>query len=263
MALLVAALVLTSARGALAYRPFDGTDADTAELGSFELEMGPVQYYRQGPRNYLITPALVLNLGIFEATELVIDANPYVAVGTLAPGNARGSFLGDDILIKHTFRQGTLQGQRGPSIAAEGGLLTPEVNGINGEQGVSKVGASLDVITSYQWKYGAVHWNEWLELTRDVRADLFSGVILEGPHGWRVRPVAELYFDKDFVSGQTESVLVGAVWTLRESFVLDAAVRGARVGDEWAAEARLGFTWAIPVWTKAENAAGPPRPADR
>ena len=74
MALLVAALVLTSARGALAYRPFDGTDADTAELGSFELEMGPVQYYRQGPRNYLITPALVLNLGIFEATELVIDA---------------------------------------------------------------------------------------------------------------------------------------------------------------------------------------------
>jgi len=76
MALLVAALVLTSARGALAYRPFDGTDADTAELGSFELEMGPVQYYRQGPRNYLITPALVLNLGIFEATELVIDANP-------------------------------------------------------------------------------------------------------------------------------------------------------------------------------------------
>jgi len=241
-------VLFLSVTRAHAYRPFDGTDADTAELGSFELELGPVHYYRQGPQNFFITPALVLNLGIFENTELVIDANPYVALGALSPGVSRASFLGDDILMKHTFREGVLQGKTGVSIAAEGGLLTPEINGIEGQRGGSNVGGSLDVITSYRWGWGTLHWNEWFELTRDQHADLFTGVILEGPHDWRVRPVMELYFDKDFAADQAESALLGAIWTIRESFVVDAALRGARVGDEYAAEVRLGLTWAIAVW---------------
>jgi hypothetical protein len=262
-----AAIALTCAlalltKPAQAYRPFDGTDADTAELGSFELELGPVHYYRQGPQNFLITPALVLNLGILENTELVIDANQYVGLGSLAPGVSRVSLLDDDILIKHTFREGTLQGKTGVSIAAEGGLLTPEINGLDGGRGASSVGASLDVITSYRWSALTVHWYEWFEFTRDQHADLFTGVILEGPHDWRVRPVMELYYDKDFEGGQNESALVGAIWEARESLAFDVGVRGARVGDENAAEVRLGLTWAIPVWgsheEKREGEAPPP-----
>jgi len=50
-------------------------------------------------------------------------------------------------------------------------------------------------------------------------------------------------------------MLLGAIWTLKESFVLDLGIRGARIGDENAAEVRLGFTWAIPMWSPTENAA--------
>jgi hypothetical protein len=240
-------VLLLFAPSARAYRPFDGTDADTAELGSFELELGPVHYYRQGPQNFLIAPNLVLNFGILPDTELVIDASNYVALGTLTRGTARDSFLEDDILMKHTFREGVLQGKTGVSIAAEGGLLTPEING------VTDIGASIDVITSYRWSFGTFHWNEWFEYTRDHHADLYTGVILEGPHDWRLRPVAELYYDKDFEGTSTESALLGAIWTLRESFVLDAAVRGARVAEENALEVRLGLTWAMTMWEPKEE----------
>ena len=249
-------LVLAHARTAAAYRPFDGTDADTAELGEFELELGPVHYYRQGSQNFLIAPALVLNFGIFENTELVIDANNYVALGGLLPGTSRDSFLGDDVLVKHTFREGALQGKTGVSIAAEGGVLTPEING------VTNVGASLDVITSYRWGCGTLHWNEWFEFTRDHHADLFTGVIAEGPHEWTVRPVAELFYDQDFTGPSTESLLLGAIWHVRDAFDLDVGVRGARVGEVGptgavaqvnALEVRLGLTWAITMWKpKAE-----------
>jgi len=237
--LLSMALVASPAR---AYRPFDGTDGDTAEVGEFELEIGPVHYYRQGAQNYLIVPALVLNLGIFERTELVIDTNEFDAIGPLQPGVPRVALLGDDVFLKHTFREGVLQGKSGPSIAAEGGLLTPEIHG------VGKIGASLDVITSYRWSFGTLHWNEWFEATRDDHADLYTGLILEGPYGWRVRPVAELFYDKEFAASSTESALLGAIWRVRDDFSLDVALRGARVGVENAAEVRLGLTWSVELW---------------
>jgi hypothetical protein len=236
----VAALALAPAR-AEAYRPFDGTDADVAEPRVFELELGPVNYFRQGDQAFLITPALVLNYGLGSNTELVIDANPYVALGKLGPGVPRGSLRDDDVFLKHLFREGTVQGKTGVSVAAEGGVLTPEINGVSG------LGASLDVITSYQWWWGAFHWNEWVEYTRDHHAYLFSGVILEGPHAWTVRPVAELFYSRDFVSGGTGSVLVGAIWTASKAIALDAGLRLARMGDVNELEARLGLTWSIPT----------------
>jgi len=101
-----------------AYRPFDGTDADAAKPGVFELELGPVHYYRQGNENFLIAPALVLNLGLFEGTEFVIDASDYVALGRLGPGVSRVAVLGDDVLLKHVLREGTLQDKTGVSLAA-------------------------------------------------------------------------------------------------------------------------------------------------
>jgi hypothetical protein len=160
---------------------------------------------------------------------------------------SRVSLRGDDVLMKHVFREGTLQGQTGISVAAEGGVLTPEVNGSPG------VGASLDVIASYQWSWGTVHWNEWVEFTREHHMDLFSGVILEGPHDWAVRPVAEFFYDRDFLVDQTASALVGVIWTVGESLAFDAAVRGAREGSDYAFEARLGLTWAIPFWNRTEK----------
>jgi hypothetical protein len=238
VAVVIAGLLLVSAR-AEAYRPFDGTDADVANRGVFELELGPVQYYREGRQDFLVSPALVLNLGIFEDTELVIDTDQTIALGTLDSGASRVSLLDDDVLLKHVFREGTVQGKTGVSLAAEGGVLTPEIGGDAG------VGGSLDVITSYQWSWGTVHWNEWFEYTRAHHADLFTGVILEGPHDWVVRPVAELFYDKDFVASHTASALVGAIWDVCDSLALDAGIRGARMDDESLVEARLGLTWSV------------------
>jgi hypothetical protein len=253
---LVASAVTTFAPRASAYRPFDGTDGDTAELGHFELEMGPSHFYTQGGRNYLVAPATVLNFGLLPGTELVIDLENFVALGSLPPGDARVQLLNTDVLVKHVFREGILQGKTGPSIAVEAGPLTPEINGTDA------FGASVDIIVSYRWDWGTVHLNEWGEYTREHTADLFNGVILEGPHEWTVRPVSELYYERNFTVDQTESILVGAIWTLQDSFVLDLGLRGARVGSENAGEVRLGFTWSVPMWeptppSVTENAAEP------
>jgi hypothetical protein len=241
VAAVVAAALSFVPASAAAYRPFDGTDADVAEPRVFELEIGPVHFYRQAGQNFLISPALVLNFGLGGSTELVIDADLYVALDKLGRGVSRVSLLGDDLLLKHVFREGTLQGKTGVSVAAEGGVLTPEINGITG------LGASLDVITSYQGSWGTIHWNEWFELTRDHHPDLFTGAILEGPHEWVVRPVAELFYDKDFMADQTGSVLIGAIWTVRETLAVDFGARGARAGSAYVSEARLGLTWSLPI----------------
>jgi hypothetical protein len=248
---LVAALVLVTGR-AEAYRPFDGTDADVAELGAFELELGPTHFYSQsgsGPLhgNYLIAPATVLNFGIVKDTELVIDFEDFVAEGAL-DGRPHAALLNTDVLVKHVFREGILQGKTGLSVAVEAGPLTPEVNGTNA------FGASANLLLSYRWNWGTVHFNEWPSYTREHNLDVYSGVIVEGPHDWVVRPVTELYVEKEFNGDLTESALVGAIWEVRESFALDVGVRGARVGSDDAAEVRFGFTWSLPLWTPKEDA---------
>src|ERR1700722_6919106 len=67
----VAGLLLATPATALAYRPFDGTDAAVAEKGEFELELGPVGYYQVGQERDLVLPALVLNYGIVVRVVLV------------------------------------------------------------------------------------------------------------------------------------------------------------------------------------------------
>jgi hypothetical protein len=237
-----AASLLTVSADALAYRPFDGTDADVAALGEFELELGPTHYYRQADKNFLIAPATVLNLGFLPGTELVIDFQDFVATDSLAPGEARVHVTDTDVLVKHVFREGILQGKTGLSIAVEAGPLVPEVNGTDA------FGASVDVITSYQWSFGTIHWNEWGEYTREHNPSLFTGFILEGPHDWTVRPVAELFVEHEWNVGTTYSGLGGAIWEVSDSLALDVGVRAASISGEQAEEVRLGFTWAVPIW---------------
>jgi len=238
---------LLYASPAAAYRPFDGTDADVTEQGYFELELGPAHFFDRAGQSYLIAPNTVLNLGILPGTELVVDFNDYLALGALN-GRPRVAFLGTDVLIKHVLREGCLQGKTGLSIAIEAGPLTPEYNGIEG------FGASGNLILSQRWDFGTVHFDEWPQYSRAHHLELFSGVIAEGPHEWRVRPVLELFYDKQWAGPQTVSALGGLIWTARESFVLDLGVRGARIGEDNAVEIRLGFTWSLPVWGQTESA---------
>ncbi len=222
-----------------AYRPFDGTDADVAPTGEVELEVGPVQYYRQGHENFLTAPAFVFNQGLFADTELVVNAQQQLEF-TAPRGNApRPNLRGDDLLLKHVFRNGVLQGKSGLSVAAEGGALLPELAGAH------EFGASFNLITSCAWSSVALHWNEWFLLDREGQASIFTGLIVEGPQAWPVRPVAELFYARTFSGEQTSSLLLGAIWRARESLALDLGARGAKVGHAYAGEARLGFTWSF------------------
>jgi hypothetical protein len=50
------AAALTCSGEVEAYRPFDGTDAAVAETGEFEIELGPVEYLRDGAERALLAP---------------------------------------------------------------------------------------------------------------------------------------------------------------------------------------------------------------
>jgi hypothetical protein len=64
LAALAALVVLTCWSGAArAYRPFDGTDAAVAETGEMEIELGPVEYLREGAERTLFAPDIRANYG--------------------------------------------------------------------------------------------------------------------------------------------------------------------------------------------------------
>jgi len=236
---------------ARAYRPFDGTDADVADVGNFELELGPVNWYSLGPGHYLVAPATVLNLGFAPRWELVGEFQNVVGVDPL-PGEARVRLLGNDVLLKVVVVPGSLQGiGRGPGAAVELGPLLPNVNGEDA------FGASCDVIVSQRWPGLVLHANSWIRLTRGtLRLDGLEGVILEGSLEDALRPVGEVFVEHEWVAGVTTwSGLLGGIWRAREGLDLDVGLREARVGDQTATEVRLGVTWTIGVW-KPEQAAG-------
>jgi hypothetical protein len=249
-AIVAATLATAWASPARAYRPFDGTDADVADLGNFELELGPVGWYSQGPGRYLVAPATVLNLGFARGWEVVTDFQNFVGLEPL-PGQARVQLLETDVLLKALIVPGSLQGAgRGPSAAVEFGPLLPNVNGEEG------LGGSCDVIVSERWPGLVVHANNWVQLTRGTRhLDWFEGLILEGSLESAFRPVGEVFVEHEWVAGVTTwSGLIGGIWRARDDLDLDVGLREARIGDERATEVRLGLTWTLGVWKPAEPA---------
>jgi hypothetical protein len=245
-----AVAALTVAPDARAYRPFDGTDADVAEYGTFELELGPVHWYSQADSHYLLAPATVLNLGFMHRWELVVDFQNQVSLDELPAGQPRDQLVDTDVLVKTVLLEGSQQDKGpGPSVAAEFGPLVPE---INAEQGF---GASLDVIVTQHWQTLTVHLNNWFELSRgDLHLDWFEGAIIEGDQSAPARPVSEWYVERDMVTGATTfSGLVGGIWRAADGLDLDMGLREASVDGERATEVRLGLTWTIGIWGGCEQ----------
>jgi hypothetical protein len=234
--LLCAMLFAMLAPPALAYRPFDSTDADVAGPAEFELELGPVGWLHEGDSSFRVAPAIVANLGLPWRSELVLEGRRQVALDP-APGEPSSSIVDTGVFIKTVLREGALQDARGPSIAAEYGLLLPEVHGESG------TGASLAGIVSQRWKAGTLHLNAALAWNREHEPDVFLGAILEGSYSWSVRPVAEIFGEQASGGLRTSSALVGAMWRAREDLMLDLGLRFAHSGDELVREVRLGLTW--------------------
>jgi hypothetical protein len=223
---------------ALAYRPFDGTDAAVAEPGEIEIELGPVEYFREGADRRLLAPDYRINYGFAPGWEASIEGRVGHSLTADLPG---ASLFGSDVLLKSVLREGNLQEKPGPSIATEFGILLP---GINDERGS---GAFVNAIASQRWDWGTVHLNAQIALTREQHADYFLDTIIEGPHDWVVRPVSEAFYEQDVGLFRTRSVLIGAIWQVQDNIAVDFGLRGARVNAHTAGEIRAGVTFAFGV----------------
>jgi hypothetical protein len=229
---------------AFAYRPFDGTDAAVAEPGQVEIEFQPVGRLQQGSERFLVAPATILNLGLAKNWEAVVEGRLLTPLSSSEPPNLTdaGAFL------KHVLRPGSLQDKPGPSIATEFGVLLPDSNGSSG------FGASWAGIVSQRWDWGTVHFNVQTQLTREQHADLFVSTIVEGPHTWTVRPVAEIFYENEFGQAQTFSGLVGLIWQVRETLAFDAGIREATTNGRAVSELRAGFTIGFPLSRSSQQA---------
>jgi len=219
-----------------AYRPFDATDAAVADLGELEIEFGPVQFRRSAGETTVIAPAYVFNYGFAKDWEVVLEGQ---AEHPLAGEDTRSRLVGNGLFLKNVLREGSLQEKTGPSIATEFGVLLP---GINDEHGV---GASWLGIVSQRWDWGTVHFDAGAALTRDHNPDLFVGTIIEGPYEWKLRPVAEIDYEREFDTKETVAVLAGTIWRVSDDLALDFAVREAWVNRHPETEVRAGLTFAI------------------
>ena len=237
-ALIAVALVGFWSDAANAYRPFDGTDAAVAEAGEIEVELGPVEYLRDAADRSLFAPDLRINYGFAPGWEASLEGD--VAHG-LTAGIPGASVVAGEALLKSVLREGSLQEKPGPSIATEFGILLP---GINDEHGT---GAILTGIVSHRWDWATVHANAQIALTREQHADYFFDTIIEGPYHWVVRPVSEIFYERDVGLLRTRSALIGAIWQVQDNIAVDFALRGAHVNDHTAGEIRAGVTFAFGV----------------
>lgn len=221
-----------------AYRPFDGTDAAVAETGEVEIELGPVEYLRVGAERTLLAPDLRINYGFISGWEAALEGKLTHGLTAGIPGT---SLVESQALLKGVLREGSFQEKPGPSIATEFGILLP---GINDQHGA---GAVLNGIVSQRWDWGTTHLNVQIELTRQQHVDYFLDTIIEGPHDWVVRPVAEIFYESDVSLFRTGSALVGAIWQVQDNIAIDVGLRGARINGQTAGEIRAGVTFAFGV----------------
>jgi hypothetical protein len=222
---------------ASAYRPFDGTDAAVADLGQLEIEFGPLGLLRQEASKTLIAPAVIGNYGFAENWEMVLQGQLETPLSSSDPTSLTMAAA----FLKNILRPGSLQEKSGASIATEFGVLLP---GVNAEPGY---GLSWAGIVSQRWDWGTMHLNLQTELTRDHDADVFVSTILEGPSKWKVRPVAEFFYENEFGQMQTVSGLIGAIWQVRDDLAFDVGVRRALTNGQVVSELRAGLTFGIPL----------------
>jgi hypothetical protein len=223
---------------ASAYRPFEGTDAAVADTGELEVELQPAGFLKQGADKTLVAPAWVVNIGISQGWEAVFQGQGQFPLGS---SDERASFAGAGAFLKGILREGSLQDKTGLSIATEFGALLP---GIDADAGL---GASLAGIASQRWEWTTVHFNVATALTRDQHADLFLGTIIEGPYKWKVRPVAEFFYENEFGTSHTVSGLVGAIWQVNDKLSFDVGLRHALTNGRHVDEFLAGLTFGLPL----------------
>lgn len=216
---------------AWAYRPFDSTDAAVADKDMFEVELSPLSYRHDDDGTAWITPSARLNYGFAQDWEAVLEGQAEHFSGM------RSRLTEAQFDIKGVLREGSLQEKEGWSLGAEASVLLP---GINADDGA---GFELTGIASQRWDWGTIHVNIAAELSRDQRFGTFAGLILEGPDDWPVRPVAEVNYQRTFRTEEETSVLLGAIWKVKEHLAFDIGFRHAWVNSRPDEQIRAGLTF--------------------
>jgi hypothetical protein len=72
-------------------------------------------------------------------------------------------------------------------------------------------------------------------------------IVFNYGHDWPLRPVAEIFYERDFGGVTTTSALVGAIWQVRDNIAFDVGLRGAQVNDQPLREVRFGVTFGFPL----------------
>src|SRR4051794_6380916 len=135
----IAAIALLP-RDALAYRPFEQTDADVVEHHCVEVEFGPLALQRSRSDLVVVAPSLVLNYGLAPRVELVLEGRNELSLRSHEARRARPEDLA--LSLKAIVRSGSLQGDSGVSIAVEPSVLLP---GVLSDEGI---GTQIGVILS-------------------------------------------------------------------------------------------------------------------
>jgi hypothetical protein len=221
---------------ALAYRPFDSTDADVAKPRELEFEIGPAGYLREEHDHFVVAPAIIANAGILEGWEVVLEGKNRIRA-TSTPDEPHDE-LGDAALsLKAMLREGSMQDKSGLSLATEFGALLPATGPDTG------FGASAALILSQRIGVGTAHLNGGAFLGRTHHPGTFAGLVLEGPFDWSVRPVAEGFFEREFEVETIATGLVGFIWRAKDNLSFDSAIRLGRAADMTLVEIRAGLTW--------------------
>lgn len=231
--LLATVLVALLSPHAFAYRPFDSSDADVAAATELELELG-FRYFTEHDDRLLQVP-VVANYGMGADREIVLEG-----VVSRTPGSQDddGTSVEDAaLLLKQIHRSGSLQGGAGISIATEMGALLPSTSGDD------DFGVTFALITSRRWQAVTLHATATVAIDRHECWEQSLAAILEGPHAWVVRPVAEVTFAWQEHESPARAALVGLIWRAKEVLSFDIAVRHSigRNLDGW--EIRAGLTW--------------------
>jgi len=224
-------IVLLAPVPALAYRPFDSTDAAVADPGAFEIEVSPLSYRHDNDGTAWIAPSARFNYAFSQNWEVVLEGEAdHFAHG---PSQLTEAALS----LKTVLRNGSLQEASGWSFASEASLLLPGI-GAENEAGLEWTG-----IASQRFEWGTVHFNIAALLTREQRSGVFTGLVLEGPSNLPVRPVAEFNYEREFGIGDEYSGLIGAIWRVSVHMAFDLAYRHAETDNRPDDQVRFGVTF--------------------
>jgi hypothetical protein len=177
----------------------------------------------------------VVNFGIGHGREIILEGEWQHSQA--ATGESQSSFGDGALFLKQVHRRGSLQGERGLSIASECGVLIPTSSEESGP------GGECTLIASHGSSLLSLHANAAIAFETDHRWSHSFGLILEGADSWRWRPGLELRHEDAEDERAGFSVLVGMVWNSAEGLAFDLAYRRGLEPSTEPREWRIGMTW--------------------